>query len=35
MFEVESLDPHGRTTASVELTREELLVLRHEAAVPA
>ena len=34
-FEVEFLDSKGRTTAVTELKREELLVLKHEAAVAA
>jgi hypothetical protein len=30
VFEVEFLDPRGRTFALTELKREELLVLKHE-----
>ncbi len=32
VFEVEFLDSQGKTIALIELTREELLVLRHEPA---
>jgi len=32
VFEVEFLDSQGKTIALTELKREELLVLRHEAA---
>ena len=35
IFEVEFLDSHGRTFALAELRREELLALKHEAAVAA
>jgi hypothetical protein len=35
VFEVEFLDSQGRTVALAELRREELLALRHEAAVAA
>ena len=35
VFEVEFLDSHGRTVALAELRREELLALKHEAAVVA
>jgi hypothetical protein len=35
VFEVEFLDSKGRTVAVTELKREELLILRHEAAVAA
>ena len=35
VFEVEFLDSKGRTVAVTELKREELLVLKHEAAVAA
>lgn len=35
VFEVEFLDANGRTVALVELRREVLLVLKHEAAVAA
>jgi len=35
VFEVEFLDSHGRTIALAELRREELLVLKHDAAVAA
>ena len=34
-FDVEFLDAHGRTVAVIELSRAELLVLKHEAAVSA
>lgn len=34
-FEVEFLDANGRTVAVTELSRAELLVLKHEAAVTA
>jgi hypothetical protein len=34
-FEVEFLDVNGKTVALTELKREELLVLKHEAAVAA
>jgi hypothetical protein len=34
-FEVEFLDSNGKTVALAELKRAELLVLKHEAAVPA
>lgn len=34
-FEVEFLDANGRTVAVTELSRTELLVLKHEAAVSA
>jgi hypothetical protein len=35
VFEVEFLDANGRTVATTELSRAELLVLKHEAAVSA
>jgi len=35
VLEVEFLDASGRTVALAELRRDELLVLKHEAAVPA
>ena len=35
VFEVEFLDANGKTAALTELKREELLVLKHEAAVAA
>ena len=35
VFEVEFLDSQGRTIALAELRREELLALKHEAAVAA
>lgn len=35
VFEVEFLDANGRTVAVTELSRAELLVLKHEAAVTA
>jgi hypothetical protein len=35
VFEVEFLDSHGRTVGLAELKREELLALKHEAAVAA
>ena len=35
IFEVEFLDANGRTVAVTELSRAELLVLKHEAAVTA
>ena len=35
VFEVEFLDSHGRTVGLAELRREELLALKHEAAVAA
>jgi len=35
VFEVEFLDSHGRTVALAELRREELLALKHQAAVGA
>ena len=35
VFEVEFLDSQGRTFALAELRREELLALKHEAAVAA
>ncbi|HXR04087.1 MAG TPA: DUF4926 domain-containing protein [Verrucomicrobiae bacterium] len=35
VFEVEFLDAKGRTVAVTELSRAELLVLKHEAAVSA
>ena len=35
VFEVEFLDAAGRTVAVTELSRAELLVLKHEAAVSA
>lgn len=35
VFEVEFLDANGKTVALTELKREELLVLKHEAAVAA
>jgi len=35
VFEVEFLDSKGRTVAVTELKREEVLVLKHEAAVAA
>lgn len=35
VFEVEFLDANGRTVALTELRREDLLVLKHETAVPA
>lgn len=35
VFEVEFLGSHGRTVALAELRREELLALKHEAAVAA
>jgi hypothetical protein len=35
VFEVEFLDSNGRTVGLAELRREELLALKHEAAVAA
>jgi len=35
VFEVEFLDPNGKTIALSKLSRAELLVLRHEPAVSA
>ena len=35
VFEVECLDANGKTVALAELKRADLLVLKHEAAVPA
>ncbi len=35
VFEVEFLNSTGRTVAVIELKREELLVLKHEAAMAA
>jgi hypothetical protein len=35
VFEVEFLDPNGKTIALSEISRAELLVLRHEPAVSA
>jgi hypothetical protein len=35
VFEVEFLDPNGRTIALAEFRRDELLLLRHEAVLAA